>query len=182
MRARAHTHTRIIFVVVGRDVLARHIVIRQWPSNYRQRWINAPEACNGLKMRFVWAVGLTILFIACTTTTVSSFNLEVRYPVIKVGRAQAYFGYSVAQHRTLRTREFGEAVILVGAPKDNNLQPNTSESGALWRCPLSTGWQVSDLSTCHFFFVKPLFCTFYITYVYLLTDATGFAGLHPSRC
>merc|ERR1711971_579237 len=100
---------------------------------------NAPEACNGLKMSKVWASGLlTILLFA--TSLVSSFNLEVRYPIIKVGRGQAYFGYSVAQHRTLRTREFGEAVILVGAPKDDNLQPNTTESGALWQCPLSTEW------------------------------------------
>ena len=94
-------------------------------------------------MRFVWAVGLKILFIiACILKTVCSFNLEVQYPVIKVGRAEAYFGYSVAQHRTLRTREYGEAVVLVGAPKDNNLQPNTTESGALWRCPLTTDLQV----------------------------------------
>ena len=107
---------------------------------------NAPEACNGLKMSKVWASGLlTILLFA--TSLVSSFNLEVRYPIIKVGRGQAYFGYSVAQHRTLRTREFGEAVILVGAPKDDNLQPNTTESGALWQCPLSTEWQVRG----HFF-------------------------------
>ena len=107
---------------------------------------NAPEACNGLKMSKVWASGLlTILLFA--TSLVSSFNLEVRYPIIKVGRGQAYFGYSVAQHRTLRTREFGEAVILVGAPKDDNLQPNTTESGALWQCPLSTEWQVCG----HFF-------------------------------
>ena len=90
----------------------------------------------------VWAVGLTILFI---TSNILGFNLEVGYPMIKVGRAQAYFGYSVAQHRTLRTRDFGEAVILVGAPKDDNLQPNTTESGALWRCPLSTEWQVCNL-------------------------------------
>ena len=109
---------------------------------------NAPEACNGLKMSKVWASGLlTILLFA--TSLVSSFNLEVRYPIIKVGRGQAYFGYSVAQHRTLRTREFGEAVILVGAPKDDNLQPNTTESGALWQCPLSTEWQVCG----HFFLV-----------------------------
>ena len=94
-------------------------------------------------MSKVWAFGLlTILFFIFATSLVFSFNLEVRYPIIKVGRGQAYFGYSVAQHRTLRTREFGEAVILVGAPKDDNLQPNTTESGALWQCPLSTEWQV----------------------------------------
>lgn len=27
--------------------------------------------------------------------------------------------------------------LLVGAPLDQNLQPNTSKSGALWKCPLT---------------------------------------------
>ena len=96
-------------------------------------------------MTKVWAVGLLHIIVQFlfANKKVFGFNLEVRYPIIKVGRAQAYFGYSTAQHRTLRTRDFGEAVILVGAPKDENLQPNTTESGALWQCPLTTDWRVS---------------------------------------
>ena len=72
-----------------------------------------------------------------------AFNLETRHPVIKLGREEAYFGYSVAQHRTLRNTDYGEDVLLVGAPRDDNLQPNTTRSGALWRCPLTSQWKVS---------------------------------------
>lgn len=28
--------------------------------------------------------------------------------------------------------------LLVGAPLDDNLQPGTNQSGALWKCPLTT--------------------------------------------
>lgn len=28
--------------------------------------------------------------------------------------------------------------LLVGAPLDQNLQPGTNRSGALWKCPLTT--------------------------------------------
>ena len=64
-----------------------------------------------------------------------AFNLDTRTPVIKLGGAysDSYFGFSVAQHRT----KDGEPVILVGAPKDKNLQPGTAKSGALYRCSLS---------------------------------------------
>merc|ERR1711879_316279 len=77
-----------------------------------------------------------------TTTTTTAFNLEVSLPVIKLGRSESYFGYSVAQHRTLMTPEFGQSLLLVGAPRDDNLQPNTSRSGALWQCKLSSDLQV----------------------------------------
>ena len=64
-----------------------------------------------------------------------AFNLETRTPIVKYGGvySDSYFGYSVAQHKT----RDGEPVILVGAPKDQNLQPGTKKSGALYRCPLS---------------------------------------------
>ena len=89
----------------------------------------------------MWAEGFVLWLL---WSLASAFNLEVRVPLIKVGQPEAYFGYSVAQHRTLKTKEYGEAVLLVGAPRDQNLQPNTTRSGALWRCPLTTHWQVRE--------------------------------------
>ena len=67
----------------------------------------------------------------------SAFNLDPRIPVVKTGATGSYFGYSVAQHRTLTSTKHGKSVILVGAPKDQNLQPNTTRSGALWLCSIS---------------------------------------------
>ena len=89
-------------------------------------------------------IGLYLLYGGLwLTTTTTAFNLEVSLPVIKLGRSESYFGYSVAQHRTLRTPEFGQSLLLVGAPRDDNLQPNTSRSGALWQCKLSSDLQVN---------------------------------------
>ena len=64
-----------------------------------------------------------------------AFNLDTRSPIVKFGGIypDSYFGYSVAQHKT----KAGEPVILVGAPKDKNLQPGTEKSGALYRCRLT---------------------------------------------
>ena len=55
--------------------------------------------------------------------------------MVKFGGAysDSYFGFSVALHKTKE----GEPVILVGAPKDKNLQPGTNRSGALYKCDLS---------------------------------------------
>ena len=104
----------------------------------------------------VWAVGLTILFI---TSNILGFNLEVGYPIIKVGRAQAYFGYSVAQHRTLRTRDFGEAVILVGAPKDDNLSQTRQSPELFGVAPCQRNGRYA-ISVIYYIFVlrnQPLF-------------------------
>ena len=67
-------------------------------------------------------------------TAASAFNLEVRVPVVKVGGeyGDSFFGYSVAGHRAV-AGPGGEAVVLVGAPQDRNLQPGTATSGALYR-------------------------------------------------
>ena len=88
--------------------------------------------------------GLYFGLLCCLWATggVSAFNLEANFPIIKLGRYDSYFGYSVAQHRTLRDPQHGQDVLLVGAPRDDNLQPNTTRSGALWQCPLSTDLQV----------------------------------------
>ena len=74
---------------------------------------------------------------APVTGGASAFNLDPRIPVVKSGATGSYFGYSVAQHRTLTSTKHGKSVILVGAPKDQNLQPNTTRSGALWLCSIS---------------------------------------------
>ncbi|XP_039497231.1 integrin alpha-PS1 isoform X1 [Drosophila santomea] len=67
-----------------------------------------------------------------------TFNLEQRLPIVKYGHRHSHFGYSVATHT------IGEAngpnktnCVLVGAPLDQNRQPNTTHSGALWRCPMT---------------------------------------------
>ena len=87
--------------------------------------------------------GLLVL-LQCFWAVVSPFNLEVSSPVIKVGSEDSYFGFSVAQHRPVRNPDYGASLILVGAPQDQNLQPHTNRSGALWRCPLTSQWQVKD--------------------------------------
>ena len=71
------------------------------------------------------------------------FNLDPRIPVIKRGGAddESYFGYSVAQHRTVKGSR-GQPLILVGAPRDNNLQPGTYRSGALWQCKMNNDIEV----------------------------------------
>ena len=108
----------------------------------------------------VWASGLLLGLLVSGGV---SFNLDVNLPVIKQGQTDSFFGYSLAQHRNFK--DTSQGTILVGAPRwvwhifrnfqkfskvspssfhcrDGNLQPNTTQSGALWRCPLSADWQV----------------------------------------
>ena len=105
-------------------------------------------------MRRPWQnifMSFNLLFF-CLNLVISlcgAFNLDTRVPIVKSGIKSgslddAYFGYSVAMHRTLRSKEHGESVILVGAPRDDNLQPNTHRSGALWQCPLTAAIDVSN--------------------------------------
>ena len=74
------------------------------------------------------------LLLLALVTAAAAFNLEVRVPVVKVGGeyGDSFFGYSVAGHRAV-AGPGGEAVVLVGAPQDRNLQPGTATSGALYR-------------------------------------------------
>ena len=76
-----------------------------------------------------------VLLILLLSYYSQAFNLDTRTPIVKFGGvySDSYFGYSVAQHTT----KDGEPVILVGAPKDKNLQPGTEKSGALYRCGLT---------------------------------------------
>lgn len=82
------------------------------------------------------STSLFATFLLLLASKNSAFNLETRIPVIKTGGSydDSYFGYSVAQHNTGR-----EPVILVGAPRDKNLQPGTNQSGALYSCAISSG-------------------------------------------
>lgn len=99
-------------------------------------------------MDFIRALGLAWTL---TAFMAAAFNLDDKLPVIKVGpNRDAYFGYSLAQHRTMKSEDYGESVLLIGAPRDDNLQPNTTKSGALWRCRLSSDVQVHQPFISHF--------------------------------
>ncbi|XP_063973900.1 integrin alpha-PS1 isoform X1 [Diachasmimorpha longicaudata] len=80
--------------------------------------------------------GLFIIGV-CVVISTSGFNLEPRIPVIKRGVSGSYFGYSVAEHQDDSENNV-KSWILVGAPLDQNRQPGTNRSGALWQCPLTT--------------------------------------------
>ncbi|XP_077299623.1 multiple edematous wings isoform X2 [Arctopsyche grandis] len=92
---------------------------------------------RGLRASFGSQSLLFLFLLSCYLCLVEAFNLEVRVPIIKQGHEESYFGYSVAQHQTQKENE-SKSWLLVGAPLDQNLQPNTSKSGALWKCPLTS--------------------------------------------
>lgn len=73
------------------------------------------------------------------------FNLDPRIPIIKSGGdlTESFFGYSVAQHRIVRNAGLDRTRVLVGAPRDQNLQPGTNRSGSLYQCTLSNDIDVS---------------------------------------
>ncbi|EDV91936.1 integrin alpha-PS1 isoform X2 [Drosophila grimshawi] len=73
------------------------------------------------------------------TTTIWCFNLEQRQPLIKYGNPNSYFGYSLATH-TIGNSSNDIKCLLVGAPLDRNRQPQTNQSGALYKCPISTNF------------------------------------------
>ncbi|XP_076263207.1 integrin alpha-PS1-like isoform X2 [Rhynchophorus ferrugineus] len=81
------------------------------------------------------------VFILCEVIVVSwAFNIENRDPYVKKGPdsvANTYFGFSVALHKTSESDSFAVNWLLVGAPKAQNLQPNTNQSGALFKCPIT---------------------------------------------
>lgn len=79
----------------------------------------------------------TLPWIALSACVTYAFNLEPRIPVIKRGLQGSYFGYSVAEHIQIENST-SLSWMLVGAPLDQNRQPGTKRSGALWQCPMST--------------------------------------------
>ncbi|XP_029660210.1 integrin alpha-PS1 isoform X1 [Formica exsecta] len=82
----------------------------------------------------------TLPWIALSACVTYAFNLEPRIPVIKRGMEGSYFGYSVAEHIEAENHSLSRPIswMLVGAPLDQNRQPGTNRSGALWQCPMST--------------------------------------------
>ncbi|XP_071446046.1 integrin alpha-PS1 isoform X1 [Hetaerina americana] len=80
---------------------------------------------------------IAVTFLLCCGA--NGFNLEPRIPIIKVGNRGSYFGFSVAEHKAVDdvNTTVTHNWMLVGAPLDRNLQPETNHSGALWRCPIT---------------------------------------------
>ncbi|XP_065345499.1 integrin alpha-PS1 isoform X2 [Cloeon dipterum] len=94
-----------------------------------------------MQCSLVWPVSLLLLLAAAPPA--APFNLETRLPLVKVGADGVYFGFSIAEHQiveavTNTSSVYNGTWMLVGAPLDQNLQPNTSKSGALWKCPMTT--------------------------------------------
>lgn len=84
-------------------------------------------------------LGFAFSFLVLTFCSTSfSFNFETKLPVIKKGAEGTYFGFSVAEHQYTEQNQSLMSLILVGAPLDQNRQPKTNRSGALWACPVTT--------------------------------------------
>lgn len=83
---------------------------------------------------------MSVFYCLCLFLFVAdAFNLEPRLPVLKLGEKGSYFGYSVAEHQILDSRNIvKENVLLVGSPRATTNQPGTNHSGAVYRCPLTT--------------------------------------------
>ncbi|XP_017140366.1 integrin alpha-PS1 isoform X2 [Drosophila miranda] len=95
---------------------------------------DAAASSYATPVRQLWLV----LLLALALSEVCGFNLEQRLPLIKYGHPHSHFGYSVATHTIGEANSANNTkCLLVGAPLDHNRQPNTSHSGALWRCPIT---------------------------------------------
>nr|XP_061807375.1 integrin alpha-3-like [Nerophis lumbriciformis] len=84
-----------------------------------------------------------LLFVHATLVC-RGFNVDERFPVIKVGQTKgSFFGLSVAMHE--QTEGSRKYLLLAGAPKEKALfLTNVNETGAVYSCPIST--DVSDCS------------------------------------
>ncbi len=121
---------------------------RRRPSSGCSR--RPPSTRPRQRSRKMWSTPLLLLPLLLASRS-AAFNLDARVPVVKSGGVEGgYFGFSVAQHRMRRGP--GESLILVGAPVDQNVQPGTNRSGALYRCPLTAEIQVSGSSRRHIHF------------------------------
>ncbi|XP_029363981.1 integrin alpha-3-like isoform X2 [Echeneis naucrates] len=80
------------------------------------------------------ATGLCVLLSVCVSVCVA-FNLDTKFPLLKVGRDGSLFGLSVALHQDLRT---GTYQLLIGAPREK-AEPDVpaNRTGGVYSCPLT---------------------------------------------
>uniref|UniRef100_A0A9J7XJV2 Integrin, alpha 3b n=1 Tax=Cyprinus carpio carpio TaxID=630221 RepID=A0A9J7XJV2_CYPCA len=80
------------------------------------------------------------VFVICAIQTITGFNIDVQFPVIKEGKTKgSLFGFSVALHK--QTEKTKKNLLLVGAPQEK-AQPqlstfNINETGAVYYCPIT---------------------------------------------
>uniref|UniRef100_A0ABD2WID0 Integrin alpha-2 domain-containing protein n=1 Tax=Trichogramma kaykai TaxID=54128 RepID=A0ABD2WID0_9HYME len=81
-----------------------------------------------------------LVLLLQSTALLLAFNLETRIPIIKRGSQGSYFGFSVAEHQEHHEDRSPKYLsrMLIGAPLDQNRQPGTNRSGALWQCPMTS--------------------------------------------
>jgi len=75
-----------------------------------------------------------------------AFNIDTKAPIIKRGKPESYFGYSVSPHFIHNpTSGIVQPVILVGAPRDNITDTDAPQSvrklirpGLVYQCPITS--------------------------------------------
>ncbi|XP_014681196.1 PREDICTED: integrin alpha-PS1-like [Priapulus caudatus] len=79
-----------------------------------------------------------VLCVIQTFVVVHAFNLEVRLPIVKIGKQDTYFGYSVTGHQIIEPGGEKKNLLLVGAPRGETGQQATSNTGVVQRCPITS--------------------------------------------
>lgn len=79
----------------------------------------------------------TVLAVYHGTETCGGFNIDERFPVIKVGKTKgSFFGFSVALHE--QTGGSRKHLLLAGAPKERSQAlRDVNETGAVFSCPVT---------------------------------------------
>jgi hypothetical protein len=77
-----------IFNARDRPVAVVHVFVFTWPGDMLERPCSA----------WLW---LLLLLVFDVVFRVDCFNLDMRWPIVKRGELDSYFGYSVAGHQSL---------------------------------------------------------------------------------
>ncbi|XP_077474711.1 integrin alpha-3-like [Stigmatopora argus] len=77
-----------------------------------------------------------VLLSACMLTC-AAYNVDTRFPLIKMGTNGSFFGLSVALHSDLKSHTH---LLLVGAPREK-AEPGVpaNRTGAVYSCPITSG-------------------------------------------